>query len=138
MNNNIICNRCYNKDIISKKLLKENNNYICKLCNKNIFFYTIFFIKNNDIIKELILKIKNNSKECALKECGEKIEDFEKKSILICCKCILEKDTLKINNYSVDKPDIMCMMCNYSCCSRYNFHINCSDKFICTSCDSLR
>lgn len=125
-----ICNRCYDKDIISKKLLIPSKYYKCFLCKENIFFYSNLYIKNNNIKKEIILNKKNNNKECCYSICESRIEEFEKTSILICCKCILENDKININNYNVVKPDIMCMMCNYSLCSEYNFHNKCYNDFI--------
>ena len=43
--NNLICNRCYDKDIINKKILKVNDIYKCKLCKENIFFIVIYILK---------------------------------------------------------------------------------------------
>ena len=132
--NNLICNRCYDKDIISKKILKKNDIYKCKLCKENIFFNSVFdfvyFEKLISIKKDKIFNKKNNNKDCSYNICEERIENFEKKSILICCKCVLKYDNLNKNNYNVVKPDIMCMMCNYSLCSEYNFHNKCYNDFI--------
>ena len=132
---NFICYKCY-EDIRYKDLLTKNEEYKCKLCKKNIFFTTKYII--NNFIKKKILKDYNNNRDCALKECCMGIESFEKTSVLICSKCIFEYKNLNNNNYSVVKPDKMCLLCNYSCCSSYNFHINCFEKFICTNCDSFK
>lgn len=129
--NTLICNKCYNKDIINKKILIPSKEYRCFLCKEYIFFYSNFdFEKLISIKKDKIFNKKNNNKECCYNICESRIEEFEKKSILICCKCILETDKLNRNNYNVVKPDIMCMMCNYSLCSKYNFHNKCYNDFI--------
>jgi len=134
--NNLICNRCYDKYLYFKNKITISKKHICFLCDGNIFFYNNLDLKNknknknnNNIVKEIILNKKNNNTDCALKECGDRVELFEKESIVICCKCVLKNDHLNKNNYSVVKPDIMCLMCNYSCCSRYNFHKQCFNKF---------
>lgn len=126
---NSICNRCY-ENVEYKNVLLKNKEYVCFICKDNIFYNTILNIQHNtNNIKEIILNKKNNNKDCAFKKCGNRIEEFEKYKIIICCKCVLKYDNLNKNNYSVVKPDIMCMKCNYSLCSEYNFHKRCYNQF---------
>ena len=124
---NILCNRCYEKEI-NKKLFSSSKEYNCYLCKDNIFYTTKFNINNDS--KEILFNKKNNNKDCCIKKCLTVIEKFEKTTILICPKCVLQNNKININNYTVVKPDKICLMCNVSLCSSYNFHNNCFNKFI--------